>query len=83
MTPYTCPTCGSGTHVTNTRQNASGIRRRRACVHLTCRGRITTLETVVPERQATDDYVLVSRKKLLAVAAHLADVLQEQVGVET
>lgn len=66
--------------VTETRAAPCGIRRRRACVHLTCPGRLTTMEIVVPERQAINDYVLVSREKLLAVASHLADVLQEQVG---
>lgn len=75
-----CPTCGAPTRVLETRTNDRGVRRRRACVIISCPGRITTLEVVIPSRDDSTDYILVSRSKLTSVASHLADVLQEQVG---
>lgn len=80
MKPSVCPICGAATHVTETRASGENIRRRRRCQRLTCSGRLTTIEIVVPTRESSIDYVLVSRDKLRAVAGHLADVLQEQVG---
>lgn len=48
-----CPLCGGETRVMETRGAAKSVRRRRACTILTCSGKVTTVEVIVPDRKAT------------------------------
>lgn len=60
---FSCPTCGGDTHVGETRQNPSGLRRRRVCLDRSCSGRLTTQELVVRDgdvrRVINGEFVLV------------------------
>lgn len=44
-----CPVCGLETQVHETRSRPGSVRRRRRCVSVTCKGRLTTVELVVSE----------------------------------
>lgn len=68
-----CPKCGSDTQVTETRNVASGTRRRRRCTNANCLFRVTTAELIlpVPGRGAPRDPVIVSRQALAELARSL------------
>lgn len=44
---FECPICSGPTEVSETRHNASGLRRARRCVSAVCHGRLTTQELPV------------------------------------
>jgi hypothetical protein len=62
-----CPLCGAKTFVVETRASSSGTRRRRDCTVSGCKGKVTTVEVVIPEGRIlwlAKGFVLVSGRKL-------------------
>lgn len=66
-----CPLCGSPTGVRETRDEKNHVRRRRSCTNVTCKGRVTTFELVVPDPRAVPEPMIVSRKFVEGLAAQL------------
>ncbi len=75
----TCPRCQGRTEVIDTRENARGIRRRRACLTPGCGGRVSTLELQVPSGSAIDgrDLALVEVRAMRRAITALS-LLDEQ-----
>lgn len=74
-----CPICGAVTSVTETRAILIGIRRRRRCTAIECKGRLTTYELPIadPRRLRGHAMTLVPIKQLNAIAA-MIDKLREE-----
>lgn len=78
---FFCPICQGPTEVSETRHNASGIRRSRRCESLYCSGRLTTQEVpVLGARKRFDgSHVVIPRQlvdKMSALASELTEMIE-------